>query len=182
METTTTVLPRNARTQQPLKLRLIAVTAMIPILVLALFVFNPKHRIYTRSLNETMWRIRSIDLAAFEYARNHNGNLPPAEHWEETLGVSDIAVVPTYFWEPTLRFAMNKEVAGKNIKSLYDPSHTVLFFESTLQTRDATADMTTMPPCTFRGGYVTFVAFVDGHQEDISCEGRQAVIQRSKQP
>ena len=158
--------------------RIIIGLALFTIFSLVLLIADPVSHAYRYMSNITNFRIRSIGLAAVNYAEAHDGKLPDADHWEQTLGVSDIATVPTFFWERPLRFAMNRQYAGKNIETLTDQSRRVIFFESTLQNANAVSDLDTMLPCDFRNGCGGFVSFADGHQDIIICNNLNAFIQR----
>jgi hypothetical protein len=88
--------------------------------------------------------LSQLVAAARKFAREHNGILPGADTWQNDLapyllGGEDVAEVLRCPAAPELDFgyAINREIAGKNVFELKDPTQLVLFFESDLNVPNA---------------------------------------------
>jgi len=111
-------------------------------------------------------RLQELQRATLLYADAHEGYLPPAASWADALvpqldGAAAFHCPEQYralAW-PGTDYALNAEVAGKQLASLEAPGETVLFFETTVHlteagTRSVTGDLDTQATPHLPGGTV----------------------------
>jgi prepilin-type processing-associated H-X9-DG protein len=113
---------------------------------------------------------QQIGMVALYYATEHEGQLPPADSWEEVL-VSNNYMTPQslgYSLDGKRWIAMNMKLSGMNTTDIRDRNKTVLFFECDPDSPLAGCWDSLPPEPRGRWGYV--VCFFDGHVELVPRE------------
>ena len=94
-----------------------------------------------------MSNLKQLSIAALMYAQDNDGALPEADKWMDQLAPyldhlhsEDAFRCPA---APDLEYgyAMNAALSGMKLNQVKDPSNTVLFFESSLGTRNASGSV-----------------------------------------
>ncbi len=109
--------------------------------------------------------LKQLALAALMFAQDHDDTLPSADKWTDEI-------MPYLKNEAILRcpaapelecgYALNRELAGKNVNFVANPAEGVLFFESNLGKRNATGTLRDAAvPGRHNGG--NNYAFADAH-------------------
>ncbi|MFO7947138.1 MAG: hypothetical protein R6V19_10005 [Armatimonadota bacterium] len=111
--------------------------------------------------------LRQLGRAALIYAQEHDGTLPDADSWMDQLEeyVNDDSVLQCPAAQDVkYGYAMNERLDGVNVEDINNLAHTVLFFASTLDTRNAAGNKETIP-APARHSMGNGFAFADGHAE-----------------
>lgn len=109
--------------------------------------------------------LKQLGLGAMMYAQDHDETLPDADRWMDQLEpyIENEALLkcPAAL-DLEYGYAMNAELSGQELADVKSPADTVLFFDSTLDTRNAsgTGDSLPAPPRHPEGNAF---AFADGH-------------------
>lgn len=109
--------------------------------------------------------LRQLATAAIMYARDHDETLPDADTWMDELKPyhknEALLKCPA---APTLEYgyAMNANLSGVKLAEVKNPASTVLFFDSTLGTRNAKCTGASIPDPARHTDGNNFV-FADGH-------------------
>jgi prepilin-type processing-associated H-X9-DG protein len=110
--------------------------------------------------------LKQISLGIIMYAQDHNETLPDAAKWVDEVMpyvknealFHDPQDAPDHPWS----YAFNKALSGKKLAAIANPAETVLLFDSTLGTKNASDSGESLPhPGRHSGGNV--YAFADGH-------------------
>lgn len=117
----------------------------------------------------SMADLKQLCLAAQMYASDWDSYLPPADKWCDTLypyvqneGIFHCPAVPL----DEYGYAFNKNLDGISLEDIQFPTQTVVFFESTLGTRNATGTGESLPdPPRYPEGNI--FGFADGHVQQI---------------
>lgn len=116
---------------------------------------------------QSMARLQALNAGLLIYASDYDGKLPPAGNWVDatlpyvrTLSTYRSPVVerriPTDFG-----YAYNSALSGADLSS-FDRGMTVSIFDSTILTRDASSDLSTLPRPP-RYGSANTIVYLDGH-------------------
>ncbi|MFP3904631.1 MAG: thioredoxin family protein [Armatimonadota bacterium] len=109
--------------------------------------------------------LKQLGLGAMMYAEDHDGTLPDADKWMDELEpyVKNEALLKCPA-SPDVEYgyAMNADLSGAGLDDIKSPADTVLFYDSTLGTRNASGsgDSLPAPPRHMQGNGVVFA---DGH-------------------
>ena len=110
--------------------------------------------------------LRQIGLGIIMYAQDNKNTLPDADRWVDEI-MPYLKSEPL-FHDPSApegqrwSYAFNKALSGKKISQIAAPASTVVVFESTLGTKNASDTGASVPlPGWHKGG--TDYAFADGH-------------------
>ena len=115
--------------------------------------------------------LKQLGLAILEYVQDHNETMPDADRWVDEI--MPYAKSEALFRDPSApsgerwSYAFNKNLSGIKLADLISPATTVILFESTLGTKNATDTGESVPkPGRHNGG--TDYAFSDGHVKWLS--------------
>lgn len=120
---------------------------------------------HERARQTACWRnLREVTAAAREYARDHDGVLPHADHWvqelEPYLEDAEALRCPEAPDFP-IAYAMNRALSGVRLADIENPAETVLFFETELRGPSPAGGIDNIARLRHQGG--NNFAFVDGH-------------------
>jgi len=117
-----------------------------------------------------------LGIAAVMYSGDYDDHLPSAKNW---MDVTAAYKQPEMDWEKVCRspavfkddpaaygYAYRKSLSGKSMEKIEDSANTALIFDSTVLTRNAAAELDTLPNPA-RYGSTNTVAFTDGHAKMI---------------
>jgi prepilin-type processing-associated H-X9-DG protein len=118
--------------------------------------------------------LTQINLMTHEYATDHNGQLPDANHWPDLLQPHNTTPIRLLVADPAAQMAggrivaMNAKLSGVSLQSIRDPGRTVLFFECADGAPPA-GGPGNLPPKPHHGRIFN-ICFADGHVEAMSPE------------
>lgn len=122
----------------------------------------------------SLGNLNKLGAAMRMYWLDNNDRFPPKGAWMDklTLYVDDELVfaspVQRRLDAKTFGYALNKELPGKPGKAVKEPAKTAMIFDSTVVTRNAEADLTSLPePGRLNNGRKNAVLFMDGRAEAI---------------
>jgi len=131
----------------------------------------------------SMSNLKQIALATLIYAQAHKDRLPDADRWADEVLPYLIGpqaspadrerVTKGLFRDPSApegqnwTYAFNRNLSGRLLSSIKDPSNTVLVFESTTSVKNA-ADVGASVPRPGRHSGGSHYAFADGHVKWIA--------------
>ncbi len=119
---------------------------------------------------QDMSNLKQIGLALTQYAQDHNEHFPNAAHWMDAL--SPYLKDKTVFFDPfqpgarRYGYALNRNCSGKSLAAFAAPAETVIAFDSTLGTRNASdTGQSLRATVLLRSGGIpgSIYLFVDGH-------------------
>lgn len=139
-----------------------------------------EHDVYAYS-GACGWRLHELFQATLMYSEDSDG-YAPTSRWNDGLqyGMGSRAeafpygylLSPTVVNDPALEdekygYAMDKAIVGERFAALKDPASRALYFDSTVNGRNAVARLNTLPKPARHFG-VNHVVFADGHLESPS--------------
>lgn len=135
--------------------------------------------IFRQATNSTQAKLslenlRKLNAAMRMYWTDNQDAFPPAGTWMDKLGLyvdDDLTFaspVQRRLDATTFGYALNKELPGKKVNSVTDPSKMAMIFDSTNVKRNAEADLATLPePGRLNNGRKNAVLFMDGRADTI---------------
>lgn len=141
----------------------------IPILAAILFPVFAKAREKARQIT-CLTNLKQIGIAAQMYAQDNDQTLPPAGQWSDTLQPflghrteeRPLFHCPAVPESAAYGYAYNSRVAGKSVLHIASPDSTLLVYDSTTWTKNASDPGTSLPP-DGRHNNGNNVSFADGH-------------------
>lgn len=151
---------------------IIVVILILVVILFPIFAKPHRHPLSTTCLSN----LKQLGLASMMYCDDNNGALPKADSWNEDLypytksrrllfcDHAEFKHVPSY--------AMNRNLAGKNIKKIKSPNEVVMLFDSVLG-KNLCGGPEMLPQTPRHHG--DHICFADGHAKRVSREGKALV-------